>query len=551
MSSDQDTHATRILILGGGFAGVYTAKYLERLVGNDANIEITIVNQENYFVFQPLLAEVVSGNIGLLDMVNPIRRILPRSRLYVREIESLDLAARAVTLTPGFRPRADVVRYDHLVLALGSVTDFRGIAGLHEHALPFKTLADAVYLRNHLLHVLEEASIEEDAQLRQQLLTFVVAGGGFSGVEVAAEMNDFLHRVAKQYRQIDVKSIRVLLVHSGERVLTRELGEGLSQYATNVLQKRGVEMRLGRRLKTASINAAVLDDGERIPTRTLVSTVPSSPNPLIESLEIANQRGRVLVDRYLEVEGQENLWALGDCALVPTATEGEYCPPTAQHASRQAKTLAHNIAARIRGGRLKQFSFAGLGKMGSVGHHSAVAEIFGRFKISGFLAWLMWRTVYWWKLPGIVRKIRVGVAWALDLVIPADSVQLRLTTSAGVTQAHFEAGETVFRQGDLGDALYIILEGSAEVVLESHGEQKVIATLGSGDYFGEQALLNNRTRAATIRCIRPMNVLALRKGDFSALTANLPELHDSFQRVMEQRMVAQKESADRAAEDSP
>ena len=538
--SSQDTPATRILVLGGGFAGVYTAKYLERLVGKRPDVEITIVNQENYFVFQPLLAEVVSGNIGLLDMVNPIRRILPRSRLYVREIDRIDLADRAVTLSPGFRPRPDVVSYDHLVLALGSVTDFRGITGLHEHALPFKTLADAVFLRNHLLHVLEEASIETDVELRQQLLTFVVAGGGFSGVEVAAEMNDFLRRVARQYRQIEANSIRVLLVHTGDRVLNRELAAGLSEYATNVLRKRGVELRLGRRLKTASVNAAVLDDGERIPTRTLVSTVPSSPNPLIESLDVAKDRGKVVVDRHLAVEGQANVWALGDCALVPTATEGAYCPPTAQHASRQAKTLAHNIAATIRGDRLKQFDFSGLGKMGSVGHHSAVAEVFTRFKISGFLAWVMWRTVYWWKLPGVVRKIRVGVAWALDLVIPPDSVQLRLTSSAGVTQAHFEAGETVFEQGDLGDALYIILEGAAEVVLETDGTQAVIATLGSGDYFGEQALLNNRTRAATVRCLRPMNVLALRKGDFSALTANLPELHDSFQRVMEQRMVAQQ-----------
>lgn len=550
MPAQQDSQATRILILGGGFAGVYTAKYLERLVRKRQDIEITIVNQENYFVFQPLLAEVVSGNIGLLDMVNPIRRILPRSRLYVRAIDSVDLAEQTATLTPGFRPRADVVRYDHLVLALGSVTDFRGIAGLHEHALPFKTLADAVFLRNHLLHVLEEASIEEDEELRQQLLTFVVAGGGFSGVEVAAEMNDFLRRVAKQYRQIDARSIRVLLVHSGDRVLNRELSAGLSQYATNVLQKRGVELRLGRRLKTASVNAAVLDDGERILTRTLVSTVPSSPNPLIESLDLASERGKVKVDRQLQVEGQDNVWALGDCALVPSGTEGEFCPPTAQHASRQAQILAHNIATRVRGGQPKQFSFSGLGKMGSVGHHCAVAEVLGGIKISGFPAWFMWRTVYWWKLPGIVRKIRVGVAWALDLVIPADSVQLRLTSSAGVTQAHFEPGETVFRQGDLGDALYIILDGSAEVVLESNGDQEVIATLAAGDYFGEQALLNNRTRAATVRCVRPMNVLALRKGDFSALTNNLPDMHASFERVMKERMVAQQDIANRTEGDS-
>ncbi len=526
----------RILILGGGFAGVYTAQHLESLLRADDEVEIVLVNQENYFVFQPLLAEVVSGNIGLLDMVNPIRRMLKRTRLYVREIESIDLASRTVTLVPGFRPRADVLHYDHLVLALGSVTDFRGVPGLHEHALPFKTLADAVYLRNHVLHALEEASIESDPELRRQLLTFVVSGGGFSGVEVAAEMNDFLRRVAKQYRQIDPSEIRVVLVHSGERVLHRELAEGLSLYATDVLRRRGVELRLGRRLRTASAHSAILDDGERIPTHTLVSTVPSSPNPKIEPLAIPKQGGRVLVDRYLRVEGQEDLWALGDCACVPTANAGEYCPPTAQHASRQALTVARNLTARMRGGELHPFDFTGLGKMGSVGHHSAVAELFHRVRISGFVAWLMWRTVYWWKLPGVVRKVRVGVAWALDLMIPADSVQLRLTASNGVTQSHFEPGEIIFRQGDLGDALYIILDGVAEVLIETDGQQSLIATLQAGDYFGEQALLNNRTRAATIRCRSAMNLLALRKGDFRALTANLPELRESFERVMEQRM---------------
>ncbi len=545
MASAASEDIQRVIILGGGFAGVYTAKYLEKLLRGRKDVELVIVNQENYFVFQPLLAEVVSGNIGILDMVNPIRRLLRRARLYVREIEGVDLDARTVTLTPGFRPRPDILSYDHLVLALGSVTDFRGIPGLHEHALPFKTLADAVYLRNHLLHALEEASIEQDAELRSQLLTFVVAGGGFSGVEVAAEMNDFLRRVAKEYRRIDPTAIRVLLVHSGDRVLNRELSEGLSRYATDVLQKRGIELRLQRRLKTASVNAAVLDDGERIPTRTLVSTVPSSPNPLIDALPIPKERGKVRVDRHLAVEGHANIWALGDCALVPTSTEGEFCPPTAQHAIRQAETLAHNLVARISGGQQRVFDFKGLGKMGSCGHHSAVAEVLNRFKFSGFIAWLMWRTVYWWKLPGLVRKSRVGLAWLLDLLIPPDSVQLRLTATNAVMQAHFEAGEAVFHQGDVGDALYIILGGAAEVLLETNGRQERIATLGPGDFFGEQALLNNRTRSATIRCVEPMDVLALRKGDFSALTANLPELRESFQRVMQQRMAVQQEK-DRA-----
>lgn len=533
MKPETQSRATRVLILGGGFAGINTAQRLEKLFRKQsADVEISLVNQENYVVFQPLLAEVVSGNIGLLDTVNPIRRMLKKARLYVREIEDIDIDAGTVTLTPGFRPRPDVLEYDHLVLALGNVTDFRGIPGLPEHALPFKTLADAVCLRNHLLHALEEASIESDPEMRSALLTFVIAGGGFSGVEVAAEMNDFLKRVAQDYRRIDTDEIRVVLIHSGERVLHRELGVNLSEYATEVLRKKGVELVLGHRLKAASRDAAVLDDGRRIATRTLVSTVPSSPNPLIDSLDIPKQRGRPTVDRTLEVQGHPNLWALGDCAMVPSpGEEGEFCPPTAQHAIRQANTVAYNIAATIRGNERKDFDFEGLGKMGAIGHHSAVAELFNRFRFSGFIAWFMWRTVYWIKLPGITRKIRVGIAWALDLIMPPDIVELKLHGSGGVKQAHFESGDVVFEQGDLGDAFYIILEGEAEVIITADGESKVVAVLTAGEYFGELALMNKHRRSATIRCRTAVNVLAMRRADFNALTSSLPDLKKSFQLV--------------------
>ncbi|MEZ6153529.1 MAG: FAD-dependent oxidoreductase [Pirellulaceae bacterium] len=530
-SPSQEPSVQRVLILGGGFAGINVAQQLEKRFKRFPNVEIAIVNSENYFVFQPLLAEVVSGNIGLLDTVSPIRRLLKRARLYVREIDSIDLNQRTVTLTPGFRPRPDILHYDHLVLALGNVTDFRGIPGLPEHALPFKTLADAVHLRNHLLHALEEASIETDDDVRAGLLTFVVAGGGFSGVEVAAEMNDCLRRIAKEYRQIDPRAIRVILVHNGDQVLHRELGAGLSKYATDVLRKKGVELQLGRRLKTATRDAAILDDGQRILTRTLVSTVPSSPNPLIDSLDIPKDRGRLVVDRFLELSGHPQVWGLGDCALVPMASKGEFCPPTAQHAIRQANTVAQNIAASIMGGKRQAFNFKGLGKMGSVGHHSAVAELFNRFRISGFFAWIMWRTVYWSKLPGTARKIRVGAAWFLDLIVPPDTIELKLSQPGGVTQSHFEVGEIIFSQGDLGDAFYIILEGEAEIIIESGGASQIVAVLSAGEYFGELALLNNKRRSATVRCKTPMNVLSMRRADFNALTTNLPSLKHTFQQM--------------------
>jgi NADH dehydrogenase len=525
----------RVIILGGGFAGVYTALSFERRLRASDDVEVVLVNRENYFVFQPMLPEIISGSIGILDTVSPLRRLLPRTTLYVREVEAVDLANKTVALSHGFRPRPETLQYDALVIALGNVTDFRGMPGLHEHALPFKNLADALALRNHLIHVLEEAAVESDPELREQLLTFVVAGGGFSGVEVVAELNDFVRRAAKVYPGIRPQEIRVVLIHSGELILDKELTKELSLYAQKILQKRGVELRFRSRLRTATPDAAVLANGERIPTKTLVSTVPSSPHPLVEALALPKDKGRIKTDSFLRVEGTSDVWALGDCALVPNPSGKGFAPPTAQHAIRQAKVVAQNITASLRGGSSKKYDFEGLGKMGALGYRNAVMEIFG-IKQSGFLAWLAWRSVYWWKLPGFDRKLKVGLAWFLDLLIPPELVQLKIGTSQGVVQAHFEPGETIFKQGDLGDCLYIILNGEAEVVREEPGSHRVLARLGAGEYFGEMALLNEKTRGASIRCVQPMDVLMLRKSDFKALVANLPDLRKGFESVMERRM---------------
>jgi NADH:ubiquinone reductase (H+-translocating) len=524
----------RIVILGGGFAGVYTAKYLEKALGRRDDFEITLVNKENYFVFQPMLPEVISGTIGLLDTVSPIRRLLPRTSLHVRDVEAIDLQNKTVTTSPGFRPHPHVIEYDYLVFALGNVTDFRGMPGLPEHALPFKNLADALYLRNHVIRALEEAAIEDhDMALRQQLLTFVVAGGGFSGVEVAAELNDFLRGVAKNYRSLDPHDIRVVLVHSQDRILP-ELPEELARFAQKILQKRGVELLLNVRLAAASGEEAILNDGTRIPTRTLVSSVPSSPHPIIDGLDLPKgKNGRLICNGQLEVENAPGLFAVGDCGQIPTP-DGKVSPPTAQYATRQARVAAENIIADIRGGAKKTFAFNELGQMGALGHRSAVAQILG-FKVSGFIAWFIWRTIYLMKLPGWGRRLKVGTSWALDLLLPAELVQLKLNTSMGITQEHFEPGEDVFHQGDLGDRIYMIVSGQAEVVREDNGAETILAQLGPGEYFGEMALLKQTTRGATVRCTAPMNTICLPKREFGLLTAYLPQVRQTLENVMEHR----------------
>lgn len=526
----------RIVILGGGFGGVYTAMHLERRLKYRTDVEVVLVSKDNYFIFQPMLAEVVSGSIGILDTVSPLRRLLPRTTLYIRDVEEINLEQKTVSLSPGFRPRQMTLPYDHLVLALGSVTDFRGLPGLYEHAFPFKNLADAVALRNHLIHVLEEASIEPDERLRKELLTFVVGGGGFSGVEVAAEMNDFLREVAPQYRGLNPNEIHVILIHSGERILDRELAPDLGDYAQNILRKRGVDIRLKTRLKTASQNAAILENGDKIASKTVVSTVPSSPHPLLEALELPKARNKLQVDAMLQVSGSQTVWALGDCALVPCPGPEGFCPPTAQHAVRQADVLAANLIAAIDGKPKRTFQFTGLGKMGSLGHRSAVAQIIWGIKLSGILAWFFWRTVYWWKLPGLDRKLRVGLSWFIDLLLPPDFVQLKTTEKNAIAQAHYEPGELVFEQGDIGDCLYILVKGEVEVLATKDGALQPVARLHEGEYFGEMALLKHQCRSATVRCITAVELLILRRSDFQSLISNLADLRLSMEAVMAKRL---------------
>jgi NADH dehydrogenase len=521
----------RIVVLGGGFAGVYCAMALEKALGRRDDFEIALVNSENYFVFQPMLPEVISGTIGIMDVVSPIRRLLKRTDLHVREVEAVDLERRIVATSPGFRAHGHELSYDHLVVALGTVTDFRGLRGLPEHAMPFKDLGDAIALRNHVIRALEEASIEkEDLELRRQLLTFVVAGGGFSGVEVAAELNDFVRHVAPSYRGIDPREIKVILLHSGERILP-EMDESLALFAQCKLESRGVDLRLKTRLEAASGQEAIVSGGQRIPTRTLVSTIPAFPHPLIEKLNLPKgKNARLLVDRALRVVDTTNIWAIGDCAMVP-APEGGFSPPTAQHAIRQATICGHNIAATLRGGSQRGFDFKGLGKMGSLGHRSAVAEVFG-VKLSGFAAWFLWRTIYLMKLPGWARRLKVASAWTLDLVLPPELVQLKVAGSRGISREHFEPGEEVFHQGDLGDRVYIVLSGRAQVVREGVG---AVAELGPGECFGEMALLSEQRRSATIRCLAAMDVLSLPKREFTMMAQHLPGVRESFEHVAEER----------------
>lgn len=412
----------QIIILGGGFGGVYAALEFEKTLARGADVEITLINRENFFLFTPMLHEVAASDLDITHIVNPIRKLVKRVKFFEGDVDAIDLERRVVTVSHGTEQRhSHHLPYDHLVLALGSVTNFYNLPGLREHSLTMKSLGDAIELRNHLIRCLEEADSECFAGLLEPLLTFVVAGAGFSGVETIAGVNDFLREALRFYPNLREELLRVILVHPGDVVLP-ELGESLGRYAQDKLAARGVEIRARTSVKSASAEGVEFSDGAFVPTRTIVWTAGTSPNPLLASLPCAKERGRLSVNEYLQVEGWPGVWALGDCAAVPDPATGKACPPTAQHALRQGKVVAQNIAATIRGGEKTKFAFTTLGQLAAIGRRTGVARILG-FNFSGFIAWWMWRTIYLSKLPRFEKKLRVALDWTLDLVFSKDIVQ--------------------------------------------------------------------------------------------------------------------------------
>ncbi len=528
-----NSEKSRVVILGGGFAGVYAARYLEKFLGRAGRerVHITLVARENYLVFQPLLPEIIGGHIDTLHAISPIRRLAPHAHLFTREVDSIDLERRTVTLAAGFRPRAQTLEFDHLVIAMGTVLDYARVPGSREHSLPFKYLGDALRLRNQLVRSLEEADNELDPEERRRLLTFVVGGGGFSGVECAAEINEFLKHAIGSYQNIAPADLRVVLLQSAERILP-ELKEELAHFAHRILEKRGMEIRLNTRLKAVSATRAVIQakgaqETEVIPSRTVVTTVPAAPHPLLKSLKLAMERDRIKVNEFMEAAKFPGVWALGDCAAVPQR-DGMLSPPTAQHATRQAKTCAQNIAAAILAtGKKTPFTFTGLGKLGSLGRGSAVAEIMG-IKLSGWIAWFLWRTIYLGKFPGLDRQIRIATDWTLDLFLPRDITEVRIFNPDEVLAEHFEAGEIVFEQGDFGDKIYFVRSGEAEAVKDG----QVVATLGAEDVFGEIALISDQPRIAMIRAKAALDVVSVNRAAFHQLLAHVPGVKTTMQKIM-------------------
>jgi NADH dehydrogenase len=412
----------RILILGGGFGGLYTAVELEKKLHKYPNVEVTLVNRENFFLFTPMLHEVAAGDLDLTNIVNPVRKLLRKVKFFEGEVEAIDLEKQTIQVSHGFDRHTHELEFDQIVLGLGSSTNFFGLPGLEEHALTMKSLSDAINLRNRLIALLEEADTEcVDAANRRALLTFVVAGGGFAGVETIGGINDFVHESLRFFPNLREGDIRMVLVHPGPVVLP-ELGKSLGEYTQQTLSKKGIDIRVNTKVEGYEQGTVMLSDGSLIESHTLIWTAGTTPHTLLAALPCAKERGRIVVDDTLEVRGSPGVWAIGDCALVPDRTTGKFCPPTAQHALREGKVLAHNLLASITGATKKSFSFATLGQLAAIGRRTGVASILGR-NFQGFIAWWLWRSIYLSKLPRFEKKVRVALDWTLDLLFSKDLVQ--------------------------------------------------------------------------------------------------------------------------------
>jgi len=426
----------QILILGGGFGGVTTAQCLEEVFGADRSVAFTLVSETNALLFTPMLAEVAGSSLEPTHITSPLRTSLRRTQVVRGRVTEIDLEKRRVLVAVdhhasngGAGEAERELSFDHLVLALGSVSNYLGMTNVQKNAFDFKSLLDAIKIRNHLIDMFENADREKDPARRLELLTFVVAGGGFAGVELAGALNDFARGMLADYPNLRPEDLRIVLIHSRDRILP-ELSEPLAAYAREQMAARGVTFRLNARLADARPGVVILKPEEEIRAWTLVWTAGTTPNPLLASLPVErDKRGAVVVDANLAVPGHPGLWALGDCAAVTDGVTGKPCPPTAQFALREARAVAENVRASHREKPLRPFHFNTRGALCVVGHHTACAELAVPFlrdkfmRFSGLFAWLLWRGIYLSKLPGLERKVRVFSDWVIELFFPRDIVQ--------------------------------------------------------------------------------------------------------------------------------
>lgn len=512
----------RIIIIGGGFGGVKCAQTLRSRLG-PADAEIVLFNKENHLVFSPLLADAVGSSLSLDDVIVPLRQLLPGVQCRTEEVRDIDLAGREIVYE-GHDGEPRHLGYDHVVIACGNVSNLNVVPGMADHAFPLKTVGDAAVLRTHVISQMEKAEVCDDPEKRRWYLSFVVVGGGYSGVETAGEINDLVRSSRKFYTRIHPEDIKVTLIHSRDQLLP-EISPQLRVFAREKMEQAGVTIRLNTRVQLATGEGVGLNDQSFVRGGTVVCTIGSTTAPVIERLAAPKERGILLTEPDLRLRGHLDAWAIGDCACNINAHDGLPSPPTGQFAERQGRQCAHNIVRVLGGEPTRPFSFRVLGQLCSIGGHSAVAEMFG-FKLSGFWAWFTWRGVYLFKLPAWSRRIQVGFDWAWLLVFPRDLSCIKLDVTERITHAHYEPGNYIIKVGEPPANFYVIEQGEVEICRPTaeHPDGEVIATLGPGSFFGEQALIDNRPRSASVRARTTVEVVVMGRNVFTTISKSLGPL---------------------------
>ncbi|MGA7639555.1 MAG: FAD-dependent oxidoreductase [Candidatus Acidiferrales bacterium] len=514
----------RVVIVGGGFAAVKFAETLrKKLRGSEC--EILLFNRENHMVFHPLLADVAGASINADAAVAPLRQMLPGVECRTERVQRIDLPASEIEFDSASGALARL-HYDHVVVACGAESNLGIIPGMTEHAFAFKVMRDAIDLRQHIVRQMENAEAASELDRRRWYLSIIIVGAGFSGAEVAGEINELVRSSTRFYRNFRKEDVKVTLVHSQDQILP-EVAPKLRAFAQKRMEKAGITVLMNSRAVAATHEGVQLQDGRMLAGATIVCTIGTTISPIVERLNVPKERGRIRTVPDMRIEGQTSAWAIGDCAFIVNAFDNKPSPTTAQFAERQGRQAALNLVRILRSEPAQPFRFKALGQLCSIGGYEAVAEMLG-MRISGFPAWLAWRAVYLFKLPTWSRRIKVALDWAWDVLFPRDLSFLSTDTTQQITRAYYRPGDFIHRRGELAQVFSIIEEGEVEVLqtTEESPEAKVIAILGKGDFFGEEALLAGRPHETSVRARTVVRLGQVGSALFSQMTGSFAPLRD-------------------------
>jgi len=481
-------------------------------------------------VFHPLLADVAGASINADAAAAPLRQMVPGVECRTERVQRIDLSSSEIEFDDG-NGALTRLHYDHVVVACGAESNLGIIPGMTDHAFAFKVMRDAIELRQQIVRQMESAEAATDPNLRRWHLSFIIVGAGFSGVEVAGEINELVRSSTRFYRNFRKEDVVVSLVHSQDQILP-EVAPKLREFARKKMEKAGITMLLNTRAVAATHEGVELNDGRMLTGATVVCTIGTAISPIVQALDVPKERGRIRTTPEMRIEGQTNAWAIGDCAYIINAFDNKPAAPTGQFAERQGRQAALNVVRILKAEPTQPFRFKALGQLCSIGGYQAVAEMLG-VHISGFVAWLLWRGVYLFKLPTWSRRIKVGLDWSWDVLFPRDLSFLNTDTTQHATHAYYRAGDFIHRQGELARVFSIIEEGQVEVLQNSPtADTQVVGLLGKGDFFGEGALLGNRPHETSIRARSAVRLRQVGSALFSQIASSFTPFRELLVRAV-------------------